>query len=457
MRKILSFITTFVLVVTVSIISFGTAQALEVNNVRVGQQQDNVRLVLDLDQFQKFRAFTLVEPNRLVIDLPSFQWNVGNINRPAYSGILDVRQGQLNSSVSRIVIDLKQPALVKSAYLLGVNKEYNKPNRLVVDFALTSRSEFDTAERRVFGKLLPDQDIAAGTAPKQPALQKTVTNITAKPAAVPSARKPAVQSQTKPKPVQNASAGIVAPDRKPTREAPPIHKKRKPVVIIDPGHGGIDPGAIGSNGVFEKHIVLAIAKDLQRELKSTGRYDVRMTRTTDKFLKLHERVAFARNNGGDLFISIHADSLPKSNARGVSVYTLSEKASDEQTAKLAQRENDADKIAGVDLTHEDDQVADILVDLVRRDTQNQSNFFANTLVDTVRSSNLKLLQNPHRYAGFAVLKAPDIPSVLVEAGFLSNSTEARLLSQKEHRRKVALALKAGVDAYFKKVAYNDKI
>ena len=169
------------------------------------------------------------------------------------------------------------------------------------------------------------------------------------------------------------------------------------------------------------------------------------------FIKLRDRVIFARRHEADLFISIHADSIRNPKIRGASIYTLSEKASDAQTARLAARENKADLIAGVDLQHEDADVANILIDLVKRDTMNQSKFFAESLVKTFQSSGIRTLENPHRYAGFAVLKAPEIPSVLIEAGFLSNRKDARLLDQKEYRSKIAKTIASGVDHYIARV------
>ncbi|HRQ61170.1 MAG TPA: N-acetylmuramoyl-L-alanine amidase, partial [Alphaproteobacteria bacterium] len=175
---------------------------------------------------------------------------------------------------------------------------------------------------------------------------------------------------------------------------------------------------------------------------------VLLTRERDIYIKLGERVKYARKNEGDLFISIHADSIDKPHVGGASVYTLSDKASDEQTAKLADRENQADLIGGLNLNTQDEDVANILVDLAMRDTMNQSRFFAGAIVDTLAYNGVRVLERPHRYAGFAVLKAPDIPSILVEAGFMSNKREADLLSSPEHRAKIAGALVRGIDQYF---------
>jgi len=200
-----------------------------------------------------------------------------------------------------------------------------------------------------------------------------------------------------------------------------------------------------------------MAQELKKRLESTGRYQVKLTRTSDQYLKLYQRVEFARHHQGDLFISLHADSIGRGNIRGASVYTLSEKASDEQTARLAERENRADIIAGADLSHEDEQVANILIGLAMRDTMNQSNFLADTVVAQMRTEGVRVLETPHRSAAFAVLKAPDIPSVLVELGFMSNRAEADQLSRPEYRGQIARALLAGIDAYFEQVRKNQRI
>lgn len=264
--------------------------------------------------------------------------------------------------------------------------------------------------------------------------------------------------------MQSAASGMAMPGYKPptgssnnyTRAPVPPAITKKPLIVIDAGHGGVDPGAIGSNGVFEKHITLAAARELQRALNATGRYRAELTRGGDKYLKLYQRVSIARKKKADLFISLHADTIGKSNVTGASIYTLSEKSSDAQTEKLAARENKADLIAGVDLSTEDEEVANILVDLTMRDTMNQSKFFANTIVSEMAGNGLKTLERPHRYAGFAVLKAPDIPSVLIELGFLSNRREAERLSTPAYRHQIIRALIKGIDGYFEKVRINQK-
>jgi N-acetylmuramoyl-L-alanine amidase len=226
----------------------------------------------------------------------------------------------------------------------------------------------------------------------------------------------------------------------------------KPVVILDPGHGGEDPGATGPRGTREKVIVLAVAKELKKQLESTGKYKVVLTRKDDYFVRLRERVAYARKNKGNIFISIHADSAPTQSARGLSVYTISENASDKEAEALAARENRSDAIAGMDLGEHDQDVANILISLAQRETNNQSAILADKLTGALRDQRITLLPNTHRMAGFAVLKAPDIPSVLVETGFISHPEEEKKLGDAAYRARLTKGLADGIDRYFQKVA-----
>lgn len=391
------------------------ARALSVNDLRFGTHPGKTRLVFDLSSVSDFRAFTLADPYRLVIDLPTFDWRVGNLPHNAAAGITGVRHGNLEAGISRIVFDLNKPVNIEGAFLLPAAQ--GKADRLVVDIAHVNHQDFMKTKGQSFGTL---------------ELQKNFLSA--------------------PNETRTASLGSGFP----VPSAKPQASTKKPMIIIDPGHGGVDPGAIGANGVHEKFVVLALAKELKKQLEDSGQYRVKLTRESDKFIKLYDRVKFAREHEGDLFVSIHADSIGKKHVHGASVYTLSDKASDEQTAKLAARENKADLIAGIDLNTEDQEVANILVDLAMRDTMNQSKYFANTLVEQMESGGLKVLQKPHRYAGFAVLKAPDIPSILVEVGFMSNPDEAKRLSTDTYRSQVARSIKHGINAYFKTVAENER-
>lgn len=392
------------------------AWALSVESVRFGAHENTTRMVLDLSESADFRVFVLPSPYRMVVDLPDFEWRAGSIGKPKGAGVTDIRQGRLQPGVSRVVVDLDRPVAVRSAFLLPRGE--GRPDRLVVDFAAISSGDFERERSKIHGTLALGDGLNAAHSFPAPAAP---------------------------------TAAAAMPGRKP--EPPPAASgnARRPLVVIDPGHGGVDPGAPGANGVFEKHVTLAMGKELKRQLEATGRYRVLLTRDRDVYLRLPDRVAFARKHDADLFVSLHADSIDKPGVRGASIYSLSEKASDAQTARLADRENRADLIAGVDLTAEDKQVVSILVDLAMRETMNQSKFFANAVVETLASRSIQLLESPHRSAGFAVLKAPDIPSILIETGFMSNKKDAGLLTQPEYREKMAGALVKGIDAYFERL------
>jgi N-acetylmuramoyl-L-alanine amidase len=222
---------------------------------------------------------------------------------------------------------------------------------------------------------------------------------------------------------------------------------RLPLVYIDPGHGGDDPGTIGRSGIYEKDITIAVAKELQRQLLASGRYRVKLTRETDRFVALRDRFEMARLDHADLFISLHADANPFFDARGATVYTLSETASDAETEALAAKENKSDLIDGVDLSNQNKAVTSILIDLAQRETKNRSAAFAELLVHEMAQVTL-MLRNSHRFAGFAVLKAPDIPSVLIELGYLSDSQDEALLLSPAHRAKLAGAMLHAIDGYY---------
>lgn len=389
------------------------ANALEVGNLRFGTYSDKTRLVVELSQSADYRLFVLAEPTRMVLDLPSFEWTAKPANTNSQAGIKAIRHGNLKPGISRIVFDLNRPIAIQNAFTLP--RADGKPPRLVIDFNQTNANGFKAAQSKIFGALNVDGVKTASASTKAP-----------------------------PRPAPAAKA--------PTQKPP----TQKPLIIIDPGHGGIDPGALGPGGIHEKTVVLALGKELKRQLEKSGKYRVKMTRYDDTFVKLGDRVKFARKHQGDLFVSVHADSAGNKNVSGASFYTLSEKASDAQAAKLAARENKSDLIAGIELDVEDSAVVDILIDLARRNTQNQSKYIANIFVNDFKRSGLKTLKSANRHANFAVLKAPDIPSILVETGFMSNRKEAKKLNTSAHRRKVATSLRKGIDAYFKTVKENER-
>ena len=436
-----------------------SAYALELKNVRFGTHPDKTRVVFEMDQPADFKAFTLPaeqnKPYRLILDLPDFTWSAGTITPPKGNRILDIRSGALKPGVKRIVIDMPAPVSIQNAFALPANGQQDG-NRLVIDFHQISAQAFNTAGKRQFGTLDTTNSAIASTSQPTPAHNVSSNNLANK--------RPQTTGHRFFTDYPVAS-NMVVPTRKPTKthntkisssaqstQKTPLYK---PLIVIDPGHGGADPGAIGANKSFEKHVTLAAAKELKRKLEATGRYRAQLTRDNDTYLKLYRRVSIARQAEADLFISLHADSIDKPNVRGASIYTLSNKASDAQTAKLAARENQADLIAGVDLSHEDKDVASILIDLAMRDTMNQSKFFANVVVTQMRAKGMRILEKPHRYAGFAVLKAPDIPSVLVEMGFMSNKNEAKLLATRDYQQRIANALSDSIDAYFQKIHKNN--
>ena len=436
----------------------GHAWALAVDDVRIGAHPDRTRIVFDLSEKTDFRVFLLADPWRMVIDMPDFNWQVKAVPTPANSGVKGIRQGNLQPGYSRVVIDMVKPVVIKAVFFLP--KDKGAPDRLVIDFLGASEADFKAQKDKVFGRLSIDggrpQESVAISAPvttsaSAPAPHVFINKIAAPvPAPTPAARRVAPEGEGREEQLASAS-GMAFPARKPERKA-----YEKPLIVIDAGHGGIDPGASGTGGLSEKNVTLAMAKELKRQLEASGRFKVLLTRDKDTYLRLYQRVNIARKNEGDLFISLHADSIGKSSVRGASVYTLSETASDDETEMLAMRENRADLIAGVDLSAEDEVVVNILVDLTMRDTMNQSNFLANTVVGSLSNGGIRVLENGHRSAGFAVLKAPDIPSILIEMGFMSNGSDAQMLSSSSFQQKLAKALTASLDQYFERVRQNER-
>ena len=239
------------------------------------------------------------------------------------------------------------------------------------------------------------------------------------------------------------AAPHAAPNATPRATPSPV----LPLVVLDPGHGGKDPGAIGVTGTYEKHVAFAAATELARQLQASRRVRVELTRGRDVFIPLEERVGWAQRRGAALFVSMHADAVADHTVRGASIYTLSDTASDAQTAALAQRENSADRYAGAAFANQPPEVARILASLVRHETRSGSVRLQRGLVNML-DRDLPMLQNPARHASFVVLKAADIPSVLVEMGFMSNAQDEAALRRADHRTVVASAMRRAVDAFF---------
>ncbi|MAZ46170.1 MAG: hypothetical protein CMM98_01135 [Rickettsiales bacterium] len=232
-----------------------------------------------------------------------------------------------------------------------------------------------------------------------------------------------------------------------------IKKKRK-IVVIDPGHGGKDSGAVGITKKLEKNITLKVALLLKKEFSKYEEFNVILTREKDVYLKLRERTQIAKNSNADIFISLHADFNKNRRTRGISLYTLSEKASDKEAEALARRENRSDFLGNVDLSSESSEVTNILIDLTKRETLNQSSHLVNFLIKDIKSE-MNLLKRAHRFAGFTVLKSLDIPSVLIEMGYLSNKEDSRLLVSNNYQKKITSNIVKAVKNYFDWIEKNN--
>ncbi len=385
------------------------ARALEVSDIRIGVHAQSTRFVIDLSGPAEPRIFGLPDPYRVVIDLPEAEFSLVNgVGERSAGVVARLRYGLFRPGTSRLVLDLHEPARIARQFVL--RPDGGKPWRFVVDLMPASRDDFIASMRPV--EITP----AAGPAP-------------------------APQQAALPRPG--------APRPKPT---PPNVN----VVVIDPGHGGVDPGAVGPGGVFEKTLVLDYARELRRQLTATGRYKVVLTRERDIFLPLRDRVQTARDAGAGLFISLHVNTDPRSSTRGFSVYTLSARGSDQEAAALAAKENKADIIAGMDFGQYSDDVADILIDFAQTKTTEFSVRFARDLLTAEVRQAAKLLRRPWRSAAFAVLKAPDVPSVLVELGYISNSQESRNLRRPAQLRVLSASIVKAIDRYFAETRQADR-
>jgi N-acetylmuramoyl-L-alanine amidase len=359
---------------------------------RLGGAENQTRFVVDLSRKVDLRAFTLADPYRVVIDLPQITFKL-----PARAGetgrglIKQFRFGLVMQGGSRIVLDLGKPVRIDKAFVLDAAE--GQPARLVVDLAAIDRDTFL-------------RTLALDKQPLRP----------------PESRK-----------VEPANKG-----------------DPRPIIVLDPGHGGIDHGTrAGGGDITEKALVLDFALALRDQIEKTGKYRVVMTRTDDSFVPLAERVRTARLRQAALFISIHADALRRTDgeAQGATVYTVSDTASDAEAARLAENENRADVIAGIDLSREPDDVADILIDLAQRETKTFSMHFAKTLVTELRNV-ARLHKHPLKSAGFKVLRAPDVPSVLVELGYVSSKDDLKQLTSGAWRTRTSASIVQAIDTFF---------
>jgi len=378
-------------------------------DARLAGDARQTRFVLDLDKTIKFRAFTLGDPYRVVVDVPQVDFRLPAGAGTAGRGLVKAfRYGMVMPGGSRIVFDLTGPAKIANSYVLDAAN--GQPSRLVLEIEEVDRAAFNQA----------------AAAEAKPELRPAIANAN-----------------------PTAPAGA-APAPKPG--SPP---DLRPVVVIDPGHGGIDNGTQSGGEVMEKDLVLAFGLALRDRIEKSGKYRVVMTRSDDTFIPLNDRVKIARNQSAALFVSIHADALPRrdGDAQGATIYTLSDKASDAEAERLAETENKADAIGGVDLTEEPTDVADILIDLAQRETRTFSNRFARLLMGEMKST-VRMHKHPLKSAGFRVLKAPDIPSVLVELGYVSNKGDLEHLVSENWRSKTVGSMAQAIDVFLAKRLAN---
>jgi N-acetylmuramoyl-L-alanine amidase len=364
-----------------------------VTDARLGGDDNQTRFVMDIDRKVEVHAFTLADPYRVVLDIPQVTFQLPAKAGASGRGLIKAfRFGLVMPGGSRIVLDVTKPVRIDKAFV--VDPADGAPARLVLDLAATDRDSF---MRR----------IAADEKAQPPA---------------------------SPAPPANAQANASDP---------------RPLVVLDPGHGGIDNGTKASSGELEKDIVLDFASRLRDRIQKTGKYRVLMTRSDDTFIPLADRVRIARGAGANLFVSIHADWLSRKegDAQGATVYTLSETATDPAAARLAEEENRADVIAGVDLKSEPDDVAGILIDLAQRETKTFSVQFAHRLIAELKEGT-RLHKEPVKSAGFRVLRAPDVPSVLVELGYVSNKQDLQSLMSDAWRDHTADEMAKAIDGYF---------
>jgi N-acetylmuramoyl-L-alanine amidase len=353
----------------------------------LASQGGQSKLTLTLSKPVQARAFVMERPDRVVVDLPEVNFQLDAETGRRRDGIVQsFRYGLFAPGRSRIVIDLAAPATV------GKIETVARPR----DGAVLMTIPLQKVDREAFRK-------AAATADPGPS---------------------------------------------PTHAATASPGDTRPLIVIDAGHGGTDPGAIASSGVFEKDIVFGFAQDLAGKLSATSRYRVQMTRDRDVFVPLADRVRIAREAKADLFISIHADSISSApQVRGATIYTGSEKATDAESAKLAERENRADAAAGVEAAEATPDIADILQELTLRETRGFSSTFARSLMGQLAPV-MEMSTKPHREARFVVLRSPDVPSVLVELGYLSSKRDLEKLQDPDWRAGVTGSMARAVEQFF---------
>lgn len=415
----------------------GTVRAIET------AEGINIRLALSGPLSGPPRAFALDAPMRWAIDLPS----TSSLQReiPASGGARRVRLSQFNAATARLVLDLERPMQLVSAF-------QDRDQVLELRFRPIDTAGFQRLARRGpapvsgFAQEVP-RAVPPGPAPAPDLAAQSAARLDD----VESALAEASRQMAQPGAEAAAAPPLAAPRETPVATARPARRARQ-VVVLDPGHGGKDPGAPSVAGGVEKDVTLAIAraaKDaIERRARARGqRIEVRLTRDDDRFITLGGRVRLARQWNADLFISIHADSAPNPDARGASVYTLSDVASDREAARLAAKENRADLISGVDLTGENREVATILIDLGLRDSMNASADFAQALQRAMEPQGVRFRSQFHRFAGFQVLRNLGVPAVLLESGYLSNAEDSAYLFSRRGQAAIAEGVADAVVSY----------
>ena len=370
-----------------------TSSAPYVLDARVVGDENRMRFIADMSATVDATVFALADPYRIIIDLPEVRFVLPETAGTQGRGFISAfRYGSISAGKSRIVIDVTGPVAIDKRFT--VEPADGQPARFVLDVVPTTRDKF-LAAAKAYRESHAVADNRGDRAP-------------------------------------SVAAGNAA----------------LPLIVLDPGHGGIDLGARGDGGTLEKDVVLAFAKVLGEKLLATGRYRVAYTRTDDTFIALGERVQIARRQNADLFVSIHANSFPMGAVRGAIIYTVSDEASDKMAADVANAENQSDVLAGIDVNGEDsDQVKNILLDLTRRETRNFGVVFAQNLIKNL-SRTTRMFKIPHQEASFKVLEAPDVPSALIELGYLTTPADEKQLLSPEWQATTSGSIVDAIDGYF---------
>ncbi len=372
------------------------AFAASLKSYYLDSTKGNPRITFSLSGKTNYRISMLKNPHRVVIDLPNGTWQADGKQHGSKPAILKgIRYGIHKKKTLRVVLDLKQAVKVKDHYMLS--------NRLGIVFE--PYGPIETTKKPIAHKASPSKT-------------STLPHFS-------------------PKSFPSYSNSIFNKEK----------QRYKPLIVIDPGHGGKDPGAISRSGAREKDVTLRYAHSLRQLLVNSGKYRVYMTRQDDRYVPLKTRVAKSRKVKGDIFISLHADSHPKSSTKGLSVYTISEKRAKREASKLINKSDKQEVITGINLTNESKDVRSVLIGMVQQETKNTSSFFAKLLVQEL-GKNARLLRNTHRFASLAVLTGADIPSVLIELGYLSNAEEDALLRKERYRTQLTSSIKRSIDKFF---------